>query len=724
MKKTIALACILKNEVNNIDQFLSSVEGCFDEIHMTDTGSDDGSIELLERYSKGENPANTKLFLHHFKWVDDFSKARNASFKPVETDYLAWMDLDDVMSDKKAFIEWRDSIMPISEFWLATYNYAYNKEGISVCSFARERVIARSLNCQWKYFVHEGLIPPANCSVNYAVTWSINHKRTDEDVKKDRSRNLKLFEGHELDPRMQYYYGKELFENGSTLEAYTQLIQSARTEKIEVHDRIMAIQYAAMCAMLLNQFNEAIKIAHSGLMLEPQRAEYFVCIADSYLKLNKPSEAIPFYKAASSCAYRGDGIVKGAIYTDRNSYRHYPLNQLARIYANLGQIELAERYAKEAITHGDNIESAGILLELEKLKKVSSFGIKVEKKKTEDIVISCLPQGFYEWDEEIYANRGIGGSETAVCEIAKRLQIKTGRDVIIFNNRDAPRSFGQRHYRSAKELPAYFSEYAPKVNINWRHNIKLTDSPTYIWCHDLGCEGIDRHQDYEKLICLSEFHKNYVHSLFGVPNEKIWVSRNGINETRFLGEHGKVPGKVIFSSSPDRGLDNAMLVMDKVVKAYPEAKLHAFYGFDNLIKAGRMDVVERIKKMIDERPYVVMHGNVDQTTLTKEMSESEVWLYPTNFLETFCITAIEALNCKTYPIVRKWGALPDTLKKAREANICDVLDFDCKTEAETERYALAVVDALQEKKWKKVEVDPMEYSWDRVADEWIEYMGL
>ncbi len=309
MKKTTALCCILKNEINNLDRFLESVEGCFDEIHMTDTGSDDGSKELLEKYSKTlDNPAKTKIYLHHFKWVNDFAKARNYSFSHAETDYLMWMDLDDVMSDKKAFQLWRDSIMPIADFWLATYNYAY-KDGKAVCSFARERCLKRELKCEWKYFVHEGLIPPAGCAVNYAVTWSINHLRTDEDVKKDRSRNISMFEGNELDDRMIYYYGKELFEAGKVLEGYAQLIRAAKSEKIELHDRIMAIQYACLSAMILTQYNEAIKIAYSGLQLDPQRAEYHVAIADSYLKLNRAQDAIPFYHAAKEFKKNGKIIL-------------------------------------------------------------------------------------------------------------------------------------------------------------------------------------------------------------------------------------------------------------------------------------------------------------------------------------------------------------------------------------------------------------------------------
>lgn len=724
MRKSIALACILKNEINNIDQLLKSIDGCFDEIHMTDTGSDDGSKELLEEYSKGKNPANTKLFLHHFKWCDDFSKARNASFSKVHTDYIMWMDLDDVLSSTETFKYWRDNIMEISDFWVSTYHYASNSEGVPTCSFARERVVKKDLNTTWKYFVHEGMIPPPHAKINYAVNWQVIHKRTEDDIKKDRSRNIQLFRGKDLDTRMKYYFGKELFENGQTLDAYKELLDAAIDPALEMHDRIMAIQYAVLCSMQLNQFERAIDLAHQGIKLDPQRAEFFVAIGDSYVKLNKFNEAIPFYRAATFCPYRGDGKVHGAIFSHKDSYTHYPLNQLSRIYANIGDINKAEELVNDSLKLGHSEESLGILKEVTRLKDIAGISIHSNKKKTGDVVISCHPNGFYEWDEEIYENRGIGGSETAVCEIAKHVSLKTGRNVIVFNNREKGKSFANRHYRPAAELPKYFQETTPFVNINWRHNIRVTDAPTYLWCHDLGCEGIDKTDNYERVICLSNFHRDYVHSLFGVPLNKIWVSRNGIEPKRFQNRYEKDVNKIIYSSSPDRGLDRAMLVMDKVVKVMPDAKLHCFYGFDNMLKMGLTHEVKRLEAMVSERPYVKYYGNISQTELTREMGESALWLYPTNFLETHCITAVEAICSQTYPVVRSYGALKDTLLQAKINKMCDMLEFDCSTESEIEQYALAVVDAMQEKKWERIKVLPETFSWESVAVEWIEKMGL
>lgn len=725
-RPSISLCCILKNEVKNLPQLLESVDGCFDEIHLTDTGSTDGSLEFIEEAKK-----KYPIHLHHFEWVYDFAAARNYSFSHPKTDYLMWLDLDDVLSDKEAFKYWRDTTMKIGEFWLATYHYASDASGKPQCSFARERVVKRDLNCQWKYFVHEGLSPQSMqrmALIQYATSWQVIHKRTADDLRQDKNRNLKIFEVNKdkMDTRMTYYYGKELFENGNPKEAIDKLLTAVSDPKLEAHDRVMGVQYSALCCMQLNEFEKAIALAHQGMTLEPQRAEFYIIAADSYLKLNKLKEAIPYYTAATTCDYKGDGVIQGAIFNHEESYKHYPLNQLARIFVSFGNMEKAEECAQKAKSFGEHFETNGILKEIYNIKEASGLTVAREKrKKVDEIVISCHPQGFYEWDEGIYRSKGIGGSETAAVEMAHWLSKLTKRKVLVFNNRTLRRDFGDVSYRPAAELPKYFSEYEPKVNISWRHNVKLTDSPNYIWCHDLTAPGIENHKNYERVLALSQFHKNFLHTICGVPLDKIHTTRNGIDPERFsLKLEEKVPGRVIFSSSPDRGLDRAMRVMDRVYDKCASAELHCYYGFDNMLKNGKTAEVDALKKMIMERPYVVFHGNMPQGELTKEFQKAEVWLYPTNFLETFCITAIEALCSKVYPVVRAWGALPDTLSLASHNKMASVLDFDCNTEEEVSRYAGSVLDVIYTKKHTVVEVKPSDYSWESVAREWIEFMGL
>lgn len=727
MRPTVALACILKNEVQNLPRLLASVKGCFDEIHLTDTGSTDGSLELIQSYIEGENPAETKIFLHHFEWIKDFSAARNYAFSHPKTDYIMWLDLDDVLSDAEAFKGWRDNVMSVGEFWLATYNYALTPEGKPVCSFARERVVKRDLGFTWNYPVHEGMLPKSpkkrDIVLQYATTWSVNHLRSAEDLLSDRSRNIEIMRAQKNpSARLRYYLGKELFENNKILEGYQELTQAIALPDLELHDRIMGTQYACMAAMRLNEFEKAVQLAHVGLQLAPNRAEFLVVIADCYIKMNKVGDAIPYYMAASACRSTNGGLMQGPIFSMEDAYTHYPLNQLARIHANLGDIEKANYFLEKAATFGKNGETDGITREIAEISaKIGYADPNRVRTKTTDIIVSCPPGGLYEWDGDTYRSKGIGGSETAAVEMCEWMAKLTGRRVIIFNKRPDVKTINGVEYMPSQHIAEYLRDNEPALHITWRHVTKLSSDPYYVWCHDLAAPGIETKDGNFKILSLSEFHKRYLQHMFAVPAEKIIVTSNGIKPERFMTpRRPKEFGKIVYSSSPDRGLDRAIAVMDEVVKVVPEAKLHVYYGFENMHKMGMGAQADDLKRLALSKPYVVFHGNIPQSELTKEFETACVWLYPTNFLETYCITAVEAICSGVYPVVRKWGGLQDTLRIAAANGMAAMLDSDCLTKDQIKLYADTVTSALQNKLWENVHVDPEQFSWEGVARSWIE----
>lgn len=705
---------IVKNEEENLPRLFESFKDAFDEIHVTDTGSTDKTVEIAQKLGAK---------VHHFEWCNDFAKARNYSFSHATTDFLMWLDADDVLMNVEEFKHFRDNIMDISDFWIARYDYTTDPNtGKSLCSFARERVVRRAKQMQWVYPIHEGITPISpmgQVKQNYASTWFVKHMRSAEDLAKDKSRNLTIFEsmGKDLDPRMRYYYGKELFEGGKPVDAVHHLLKAASEKNLELHDRVLALQYACYSYMSCNQYESVIGIAHQGLALAPQRAELYCVLGDAYIKLNKFAEAIPIFAAAKSCTLLPN-TAPTAIFFHEISYTTYPRNQLARIYANTGDLDKAYLEAKDCQEKYKDSESQAIMAEIVKLKHTQTAY--QTAKSCDDIVISCPPAGTYKWDPVLAKSGHMGGSETAVMEMAHHLHKLSGRKVKVFNDREVPLDHEGVEYLPVKDLINYMSDHKPYLHIGWRHNSKITNAPTFVWCHDLFCPAIERIDQYNKVLALSPFHKKYLMSMYGIPENKIFVTRNGIKPERFKYDPvQKNPNKIIFSSSPDRGLDRTMRVLDRAREKHPNLELHVFYGMEQLPKYGRQKQYDMLKAMIDERPWVKYHGGVDQETLMQHMRESVLWVYPTDFLETSCITAMEMIGNSVYPIVRNFGALPDTLSQAREQGMASIIDSDCVTEAEFNTYAEEVVKALDEKRWEHVRMDMDKYSWKEVAKDWL-----
>lgn len=704
---------IVKNEAANLPALIESVKGAVDETHITDTGSTDGTVDIAKALG---------ATVHHFEWINDFAAARNASFAPIKTDYILWLDGDDVLEGKEDFIRWRDEIMHLAEYWLANYIYASHPDGTPACTFLRERVVKNNKGIKWRYFVHEGMMPHPGAKIQFIPSWRVRHKRTDEDLAKDRSRNIQMFEGRTLDTRMTFYYGKELFENQKMFESIRPFEDCLKKPDMEVHDRTLAMQYLGMAYMSVNQFERACAMAITGINLNPQRAEFYTLAGDCYLKMNQLQNAIPFFEAAVHCQPNQSLSMGNPVFNNMDCYTHYPRNQLARIYANLGNMPLALEKAKDSAEKFKHPEALQLVTELSRIHSVLE-GTKAAKP-CGDIVFSGHPTGPYVWDGDEYRSKGMGGSETACIEMAEHMAKLSGRKVIVFNARADQKTCYGVDYRPAGMINQYMAEHKPYLHLAWRHNTKLTDAPTFAWCHDLITPGIEAEKNRTKAICLTQFHADFMHNMQMVPYDQIWVSRNGIRPERFLsGAKIKNPNKIVFPSSPDRGLDRAILVCDEVRKEFPELELHVFYGIEHLPQWGHAELHAKLVKLIADRPWVKYHGKTQQDVLIGHFKEAGVWLHPCDFIETSCITAMEMIACGVYPVTRRLGGLKDTLKRAEELGIATLLNHDCVTPEEFKAYTQATLSALREKRWERIgfqEFDPRTLSWENVAKDWLQ----
>lgn len=722
MKRTLAATMICKNEIHNVSRLFKNLNGLVDAIYITDTGSTDGTFDYLKS-EQASLDAGCPVRVYEFPWCDDFSKARNFNLSEIKEDYWLWCDLDDSIPKRETFLSWKSAAMPLADAWYVPYNYAFHPNGQVACSFLRERVFKTSMNVEFKDFVHEGVKLPEGIVGQACNSWAIDHKRTAEEAQGDRGRNLSLLEKNKetLSSRLKFYLGKELFDHDRAIEAEAVLRETVKLSDLNPGDRILAFQYLIHSLIKNHKFPDAIQYGHLAIHLDPNRAEYHCFIAEAYCLLNDPMKAIPYFAAAKACHNKGNGLTHE--FTFANCYDYHPRISLARLYYQMGRFEncieelknLEEKEARELLSSAH--------------QALQDCQINHNALECDDIVISCPAQGAYPWNEELHETKGLGGSETAAVEMARLLKQKTGRQVRVFNN--STELFIAKsgvEYRPAQDVYQYFKKWKPKLHIMWRHSEKLTTAPSFVWCHDLICQGAERVGNYDKIMALSDFHSEYLRANHGISKSKVLQTRNGvnvdlINQTREK-KLEKISGKVVWPNSPDRGLEHAIAIMDKVREEVPHAELHCFYGLDNLYKFGQDKKADYLKSLMATRPWIKYIGNVPKARLMEELATSEVWLYPAVFIESSCLTALETTLVDCYPVVRKIGALQNTLKEFHDQGLCDLEDVDATN---YDKYADMVVNAIKEKKWQKIQsakLDPKKWGWSGVADEWIKEFGL
>ncbi|MDE8564468.1 glycosyltransferase [Anoxybacillus rupiensis] len=83
---TLALVMIVKNEERHLGRCLQSVKDIVDEIIIVDTGSTDRTKDIASSFG-------AKIF--DFKWIDDFSAARNYALEQSTSDWNLVLDADE-----------------------------------------------------------------------------------------------------------------------------------------------------------------------------------------------------------------------------------------------------------------------------------------------------------------------------------------------------------------------------------------------------------------------------------------------------------------------------------------------------------------------------------------------------------------------------------------------------------------------------------------------------
>ncbi|MDO5667910.1 MAG: glycosyltransferase family 2 protein [Alcaligenaceae bacterium] len=92
-KPTLAIAMIVKNEARLLAKCLESVAGLADEIVILDSGSTDETEAIARRY--------TDKFYLNTKWPG-FGPQRQLAQSYVKTDWILWLDADEVVTEELA----------------------------------------------------------------------------------------------------------------------------------------------------------------------------------------------------------------------------------------------------------------------------------------------------------------------------------------------------------------------------------------------------------------------------------------------------------------------------------------------------------------------------------------------------------------------------------------------------------------------------------------------
>ncbi len=333
---TISLCMIVKNEEMHIARCLDSVAKLVDEIVIVDTGSTDKTVEIVSNYT-------SNIYSH--SWTDDFSDARNYSFSKASMDYCMWMDADDILEETQQdkFLQLKQSLSSDTDMVMMKYHTAFDEAGTPSFSYFRERWIRNCPDYRWLGAVHE-VIPPSGKVIYSDI--AISHKKLNAG---NPDRNLKIYQKlladqKTLEPRQQYYYGRELYYHKQYEEAISVLEQFLLAPEGWVENKIEACSICANCYFGLGQEQSGLATLLRSMSFDLPRAELCCEIGKYFLEQGNYHNAVYWYETALNRPkneYSGGFVLS-------DCYDYIPLLQLCVCYDKMGNKQKAEEYNERA----------------------------------------------------------------------------------------------------------------------------------------------------------------------------------------------------------------------------------------------------------------------------------------------------------------------------------------------------------------------------------------
>ena len=781
----------LLEEHKNID--LSGTDGLakhVDAIYLTITGENKKCEEVAEKYG---------AIVSSFKWNKDFAAARNFNFEqvPKEFDYIVWTDSDDVWRNPRLIrgLATRMNEEAIDVVNLI-YNYHYDKYGRLDTEHAKSRIIKNDGCVVWANLqeLHEDFHPQRQIMTDFnkdiVVIHLTNSARLDRALARNTDISETVLKKRPDDPRSYWNLANCYLSEGkydATIPLYLDFLGLSQSEE----ERFTAWHRLAVSYVGIGDNARAMEAELEALALRPWYPDPYFGLGNIYLKTGNLRAA----KEAMEMGFTKELYNNEKIAWDPREYDYKPRMVLAEIYTRLSKPRDAVKNLKKALkVYPDSERVKKLIKKIAPEIKKFDFADKIYKqaqvttnrdelknlldsvpedmkyypaiislrnrffvKQTssgKDVVIYC---GYteHEWDANTFKTKGVGGSEEAVIQLAKRWAIN-GWNVEVYANIGS----NERIIDGVKWKPFTSWNYRDKqdVVILWRHpkpldysintDIVLVDMHDVIPKQEFTPERLSK---VTKVIFKSNSHRNYCSN---IPDDKVAIIPHGLDISKFEERRQAVkknPYKIINTSSPDRSLLTDLEIIERVYNALPEdlkprLKFRWNYGFrvwdgefakDEKMVAWKKKAEEKIENLKKRGIIEKGSGNmISQEDIVDQYLESGLLLYPSEFFEIGFISGTKAILAGAIPVITDAFAQGEFLKEGIichsdktydnwTVDVASGIDYGVQKEEQKQFFVDEIVKYFKNPK----QFEPMRkhlvqhaketFDWDKTAKEWI-----
>lgn len=265
----ISASIICKNEEVMITDCLNSIKD-IDEIVIVDTGSSDSTIEKIKEFEKGYKG---KLILEYFKWIDDFSAARNKALSFNTKEYILIIDCDETI-EKDGIKKLKRRLKHYTDPTLKL------KVKTDIEELLSPRLFQNNIGIHWQNAIHNVLSTNEGGQIDVKI-----RSKTSPAHEQDPDRTLRILAA-ELkkkpdNTRNQYYMAREYLRFEDMMGAIYWFEQ--RTQKLDfTNEQADAYFLLADCYKKMNRPLDAVKSAAMALLINPEFKAPYIFLAAAF----------------------------------------------------------------------------------------------------------------------------------------------------------------------------------------------------------------------------------------------------------------------------------------------------------------------------------------------------------------------------------------------------------------------------------------------------------
>jgi len=192
------------------------------------------------------------------------------------------------------------------------------------------------------------------------------------------------------------------------------------------------------------------------------------------------------------------------------------------------------------------------------------------------------------------------------------------------------------------------------------------DVKNIFYCHDLALDPENKilkdngWEKFDHFVFVSYWQRDQYILIYGIPYSKCTVIQNAIELEYSPIEKQTGQIRLIYHTTPHRGLELVYPIVDALSKQYDNIHLDVYSSFSIYGWKQRDKPFKELFNKIKNHSHMTYHGSVNNNAILDALKKSHIFLFPSIWQETSCIAMIEAIRSGVLVIHPSYGALQET----------------------------------------------------------------